>query len=101
MIKYDLAGKAAAFDVTVKQLSTQIIGEYVEQWVTSIEDHTPRVRKIYELLQSGKADQAKRHLPPEKIYPVGPALARRLSAGTAVAAASAVALELQGSRSLQ
>jgi len=59
-------------------LSRHVIGEYVEEWVTRIEDYTPRVRKIYDLLQSGQADRAKRHLPPEKVYPVGPELARRL-----------------------
>lgn len=59
-------------------LSRHIIVEYVEDWVTLIEDITPRVRKVHGLLQSGQADKAKRHIPPEKIYPVEPALARRL-----------------------
>lgn len=59
-------------------LSRHIIAEYVEDWVTRIEDVTPRVRKAHELLQSGRGDQAKRHIPPEKVYPVAPALARRL-----------------------
>lgn len=59
-------------------LGRQIIGEYVGEWIARIEDYTPRVRKIRELLQSGQADRAKRHLPPEKAYPVGPDLARKL-----------------------
>jgi len=59
-------------------LSRHIIGEYVEEWVISIEDITPRVRKIYNALQGGKVDQAKRHLPPENVYRVSPELARRL-----------------------
>ena len=63
-------------------LSRHIIGEYVEDWVTRIEDITPRVRKAHEMLQSGQADKAKRFIPPEKAYPVGPALSRRLLIGT-------------------
>jgi hypothetical protein len=59
-------------------LSRHIIREYVTEWTIAIEDFTPRVRKIYDLLQSGQAEKAKRHLPPERIYPVGRAVARRL-----------------------
>jgi hypothetical protein len=50
----------------------------VDEWVAGIEDITPRVRKIYDLLQSGQADKAKRLLPPEKVYPVSAELGRRL-----------------------
>ena len=59
-------------------LSRHVIREYVDEWVASIEDITPRVRKIYDLLQSGQADKAKRLLPPEKVYPVSAELGRRL-----------------------
>lgn len=59
-------------------LSRHIIAEYVGEWVTCIEDITSRVRKIYDALRSGKVDQAKRHLPPERVYPVPSELARRL-----------------------
>jgi hypothetical protein len=59
-------------------VSRHIIREYVEDWVVAIEDFTTRVRKIYDLLQSGKADKAKRQLPPERIYPVSNELGRRL-----------------------
>ena len=59
-------------------LSRHIIREYVEEWIVGIEDYTARVRKIYELLHSGKADHAKRQLPPERIYPVSTELSRRL-----------------------
>ncbi len=57
-------------------LSRHVIREYVGDWVVRIDDITPRVRKIYDLLQSGHADKAKRHLPPERVYPSGK-LARR------------------------
>jgi hypothetical protein len=59
-------------------LSRHVIREYADEWVVRIEDYTPRVRKIYNLLQSGRADQAKRQLPPERVYPVGEDLTRRL-----------------------
>jgi hypothetical protein len=59
-------------------LSRHIIVEYVEQWVKGIEDLTPRVRKMYDLLQSGQGEKAKKLLPPEKVYPVRSELARRL-----------------------
>jgi Domain of unknown function (DUF4291) len=59
-------------------LSRHIISEYVEEWVVGIEDLTPRVRKIYGLLQGGHADKAKRHLPTERVYPVSPEIGRRL-----------------------
>jgi hypothetical protein len=62
-------------------LSHHVIREYVEEWVVGIEDYTPRVRKIYTLLQSGQADRAKRQLPPERVYPLGDELARRLMIG--------------------
>ena len=39
-------------------LSRHVIREYVDEWVAGIEDYTPRVRKIYDLLQSGQADKA-------------------------------------------
>ena len=62
-------------------LSRHVIREYVDEWVVRIEDATPRVRKMYDLMQFGKTDQAKRHLPPERVYPVDSVLARRLHLG--------------------
>jgi hypothetical protein len=59
-------------------LSRHIIREFVEEWIDGIEDYTPRVRKIYRLLQTGEPEKARRLLPPEKVYPVGTELARRL-----------------------
>jgi hypothetical protein len=63
-------------------LSRHIIHEYVEQWITGLEDFTPRVRKMYDLLQRGRADQARRHLPPERVYPVADEVAGRLLLGS-------------------
>jgi hypothetical protein len=62
-------------------VSRHMIREYVEEWVVSIGDYTPRVRKIYDLVQSGQADKAKRQLPPERTFPTGGEVARRLLLG--------------------
>jgi hypothetical protein len=59
-------------------LSRHIIAEYVQEWVVGIEDLTSRVRKIHSFLQGGQAEKAKRHLPSERVYPVGPEIGRRL-----------------------
>jgi hypothetical protein len=59
-------------------LSRHIISKYVEEWVINIEDLTPRVRKIHNLLQGGQADKARRHLPAERVYLVSPDIGRRL-----------------------
>jgi hypothetical protein len=63
-------------------LSRHIIREYVEDWIVGIEDYTPRVRKIYNLLQSGQADKAKRQLPPERLYSVSSEVGQRLLIGS-------------------
>lgn len=59
-------------------LSRHIIRTFVEEWTVHIEDYTARVRKIHELIQSGKADKARRQLPPERVYPVSSEVRRRL-----------------------
>jgi hypothetical protein len=59
-------------------LSRHIIQRYVDEWVQEIRDLTPLVRKLHTLIRSGAAQQAKKLLPPERVYPVTPATARRL-----------------------
>lgn len=51
-------------------LSRHVIQDFVDKWIVSIEDITPKVRKIYGLLQKGDTKNAKRHLPPERVYPI-------------------------------
>ena len=58
-------------------LSRHVIREYVDDWVVGIDDYTPRVRKIYALLQSGQADKARRQLPPEWLYAVSAEIGQR------------------------
>ncbi|WP_344639382.1 DUF4291 domain-containing protein [Kitasatospora cystarginea] len=55
-----------------------VIDELVDEWTVSITDLTPRVRKIADLVRSGRTAQATRLLPPERRYPLDPSLARRL-----------------------
>lgn len=62
-------------------IGRDMIREYVESWVVGIEDLTPRVRKIRDLLLAGRADRAAGHLPPERAYPVSANIARRIGAG--------------------
>ena len=59
-------------------LSRHVIREYVEEWIVGIEDLSPRVSKIYDLLHRGLADKAKRHVPSERVYSVSSAIRRRL-----------------------
>lgn len=59
-------------------LSRGIIGQYVSDWTQSIEDLTPLVARLRELRRAGNYAQAKRLLPPERVYPVEAATARRL-----------------------
>lgn len=59
-------------------ISRHVIQEFVHEWTLKIEDYSPRVAKIHGLLRQGRADEAKRHLPPERVYPVPPAIRRRL-----------------------
>ncbi|HEX2907005.1 MAG TPA: DUF4291 domain-containing protein [Phototrophicaceae bacterium] len=59
-------------------LSRQIIRQYVDEWMVDIQDYTPLTRKIHQLVQSGHADKAAKLLPPERVYPLEPAIARRI-----------------------
>ncbi len=59
-------------------LSRKIIERYVSEWTRDILDYTPRVRKMHQLLKAGKAEEAKKLLPPERVYPVPPSIARQI-----------------------
>lgn len=61
-------------------LSRHIIRRYVEEWTLSIEDYTPRVKKIATLLRTGREAQARALLPSERVYPLPEALRRRIGA---------------------
>jgi hypothetical protein len=72
--------RGAALDYYSIQIgiSRHVITEFVNNWTIRIDDLTAKVAKMRALLRAGKADEAKRHLPPEKVYPLPPAIAQRL-----------------------
>ncbi len=49
-------------------ISRFLIEEFNQEWIRSIEDVTPLVKKIYQLKIKGKYKEAKRLLPVEKVY---------------------------------
>lgn len=59
-------------------IGRQIVQRYVDEWTLEIRDVTPLVRSLRRLLDSGRAEDAQRRLPHERIYPVSDTLARRL-----------------------
>jgi hypothetical protein len=59
-------------------LSRHIIRELVDTWISKIEDFTPSVRKLYELVHNGRTKEAARLMPRERVYPVPSQVARRL-----------------------
>lgn len=73
-----LRGKDLGINSIQVGLSRHIIERFVAEWVVDITDLTPVVRKIHTLLSQGHIDKARRLLPPERVYPVEKAVARRL-----------------------
>nr|WP_309688974.1 DUF4291 domain-containing protein [Armatimonas sp.] len=65
-----LRGAALPYFSIQVGLSRHIIQRYTDDWIVSIEDKTPLVRKLQRLIQSGKADAAKKLLPSERVYPI-------------------------------
>ncbi|WP_394796868.1 DUF4291 domain-containing protein [Armatimonas sp.] len=65
-----LRGAALPYFSIQVGLSRHIIQRYTDDWIVSIEDKTPLVRKLHRLTQSGKADAAKKLLPSERVYPI-------------------------------
>jgi hypothetical protein len=59
-------------------LSRHIVQRYVEEWTLEISDYTPLVRKLYRLVNSGSASNARALLPKERPYPLEDGIARRL-----------------------
>jgi Domain of unknown function (DUF4291) len=59
-------------------IGRDLIREYAESWVVAIEDRTPVVRKMYQQIQAGRADNAQKWLPRERPYAVDEAVGKRL-----------------------
>lgn len=73
-----LRGASLPYDSIQIGVGRTVISRYVEEWIVSIEDLTPRVQKLRRLLDEGRAAQAERLCPPEKPYPVPAELTRHL-----------------------
>jgi hypothetical protein len=58
----------------------ELIREFATEWVVGLTDLTPAVRKIAALIQTGRAVEAQRLLPPERPFPLDPGVARRIGA---------------------
>jgi hypothetical protein len=74
-----LRGADLGFNSIQVGLSRHVIERFVDEWALQISDITPLARKIHALLSSGRADAARKLLPPEKLYSVDATVARRLN----------------------
>jgi hypothetical protein len=59
-------------------ISRHLIREFANDWITSVTDLTPRVRKMRELLNARRIDKVTPLLPRERVYPIDPVLRRKL-----------------------
>jgi hypothetical protein len=73
-----LSGATLNWDTLQIGLGRGTVRRYADDWVVSIADMTERVRRIHALLREGRSDQAKRLLPPERVYPIQESLRTRL-----------------------
>jgi len=74
----NLRGAALDYYSIQVGISRHLIRDFVEKWILKIQDVSPVVAKIRGLLRSGKVDEAKRHLPAERSYPLPAGIGRRL-----------------------
>lgn len=59
-------------------ISRHLIREFVDEWIVSIDDLSPTVARIHQLLKSGNERQAQRLLPSERVFPVDPTIGSRI-----------------------
>lgn len=59
-------------------LSRHVIREFTDVWCQSITDLGDLVARLRALRKAGRWEDARRLLPPERVYPVSDAIARRL-----------------------
>lgn len=73
-----LRGTALDYKSIQVGLSRHIAERYVNEWTLGIEDYTPLVRKLDQLIRSGNAAKARELLPKERIYPLDAVIAKRI-----------------------
>ncbi|MGW4379192.1 DUF4291 domain-containing protein [Kitasatospora sp. NPDC004531] len=59
-------------------LGRETVRRYAEEWIVSLTDLTPQIRRAAELVRTGRTEQARRLLPGERRYPLPAELAARL-----------------------
>lgn len=74
----DLRGQPRPYYSIQVGLSRHVIRDYAENWILRIEDFTPRVRKMRELVKRGKRSSLSRLLYREKPYPLPEPIAKGL-----------------------
>ncbi|MEV8390616.1 MULTISPECIES: DUF4291 domain-containing protein [unclassified Streptomyces] len=62
-------------------IGRRLIRTFTDDWIVSLTDLTPQVRKAGALMQTGHAAKAQRLIPAERVYPLPRALESRLSLG--------------------
>lgn len=62
-------------------ISRHLIRTYVDEWILSIEDITPLVRKLHKQCQAGQHQRARKQLPPERSYPLPEDIAQHIGCG--------------------
>ncbi|WP_030194942.1 DUF4291 domain-containing protein [Streptomyces sp. NRRL S-87] len=60
-------------------IGRDLIRTFADEWVVGLTDHTPLVHRAAVLVRSGRAAQARRLLPAERVYPMSRSLEERLS----------------------
>ncbi|MFI5547989.1 DUF4291 domain-containing protein [Streptomyces sp. NPDC051815] len=60
-------------------IGRRVIRTFAEEWTVGLTDLTPQVRKAADLVQRGRAAEARRLLPPERVYPLPAELGARLT----------------------
>jgi hypothetical protein len=73
-----LTGERLARRAIQVGLSGEAVHQYCDQWISSITDITATVREAGELVRVGRIGDAALALPTERVYPLHPALARRI-----------------------
>ncbi len=73
-----LQGKALDHYSIQVGIGRHMIETFVHDWITSIEDITPLVKKIRDQSRSGKSKHVRKILPSERVYPVDPSLGAHL-----------------------
>ena len=75
-----IRGADLQYDAIQVGLSRHIIQKFVDEWIVDIQDYTPLVKKLYNLLRAGHADKVNKLLPKERLYPLDEAVSKRIGA---------------------